>query len=155
VVPTTPSGRVTLDERGMARIAMPLGAHELARMRRALTQIAEGMLRAEEPLRPSEVIAGSEAGGFVMRSPEGVADFARWLRSFDQLALSTGHPQGGTCMSEDPAIGVVDAEFRLRGFSNLRVCDAGLFPMSAGTQPQWTVMALAHCCANVINARSG
>ena len=155
VVPTAASGRVTLDEHGAARIEMPLGAHELTRMRRALTQIAEGMLRADEPLRPSEVIAGAEAGGFVMRSPEAAADFARWLRSFDQLALSTGHPQGGTCMSEDPTIGVVDPEFRLRGFSNLRVCDAGLFPMSAGTHPQWTVMALAHCCANLLNGRSG
>ncbi len=74
----------------------------------------------------------------------------QWLTAFDQVALSTGHPQGGCAMSEDPDIGVVDADFRLRGFSNLRVCDASLFPMSAGVNPQWTVMALAHHCANVM-----
>jgi choline dehydrogenase-like flavoprotein len=154
VVPTAASGRVSLDEHGAARIELPLGQHELDRLRRALASIADGMLRADEAVRPSELIAGVEAGGFVMRSPQEVGDFTRWLRRFDQVALSTGHPQGGTCMSADPAISVVDEEFRLRGFSNLRVCDAGLFPLPAGVQPQWTVMALAHACANVINGRS-
>ena len=154
VVPTAASGRVTLDDDGNARIELPLGQHELDRMRRALASVADGMLRAPGALRPSEVIAGADSGGFVMRSPEAVAGFTRWLRRFDQVALSTGHPQGGTCMSADPEISVVDEEFRLRGFSNLRVCDAGLFPLPAGVQPQWTVMALAHVCANAINGRS-
>jgi choline dehydrogenase-like flavoprotein len=47
-------------------------------------------------------------------------------------------------MSTDPSMSVVDADFRLRGVSNLRICDASLFPEVAGVNPQWTVMALAH-----------
>jgi choline dehydrogenase len=53
-------------------------------------------------------------------------------------------------MSADPAIGVVDSQFRLRGFSNLRVCDGSIFPASAGVNPQWTIMALAHECARAL-----
>jgi choline dehydrogenase len=66
------------------------------------------------------------------------------------LKLGTGHPQGGNAMSEDPRIGVVDRNFRLRGFSNLRICDGSIFPASAGVNPQWTIMALAHECAKVL-----
>lgn len=53
-------------------------------------------------------------------------------------------------MSNDSAIGVVDDQFRLRGFSNLRICDGSIFPDSAGVNPQWTIMALAHECARVL-----
>ena len=55
-------------------------------------------------------------------------------------------------MSTDPALGVVGADFRVRGFSNLRVCDASLFPEVAGVNPQWTVMALADRCGAVMTS---
>lgn len=44
--------------------------------------------------------------------------------------------------------------FCLRGFSNLRICDASIFPDSAGINPQWTIMALAHECARIFVARA-
>lgn len=66
------------------------------------------------------------------------------------LSVGTGHPQGGNAMSNDSAIGVVDDQFRLHGFSNLRICDGSIFPDSAGVNPQWTIMALAHECARVL-----
>ena len=47
---------------------------------------------------------------------------------------------------------VVDSEFRVRGFTNLRVCDASLFPEVAGVNPQWTVLALADRCAQLLVA---
>lgn len=152
VVPTIANGRVELRADGRPSIVHPLAENELIRLRHALALIARGMLRgSDQGVKPSEVIVGIAGGGFVMKSEATVDRLEKWLTSFDQVALSTGHPQGGSAMSEDPKIGVVDAEFRVRGFANLRVCDASLFPMAAGVNPQWTVMALAHCCADVMN----
>ena len=45
-------------------------------------------------------------------------------------------------------IGVVSADFRVRGVKNLRVCDGSIFPDSAAVNPQWTIMALAEICAS-------
>jgi len=64
-----------------------------------------------------------------------------------RLQVGTGHPQGGNAMSEDHDIGVVDGRFRVRGVENLRICDGSVFPEASGVNPQWTIMALAECCA--------
>jgi choline dehydrogenase len=154
VVPTLPNGRVALDAAGRPEITVPLADSELARLRRCLATIARAMLRGNATARPELVIAGIGGGGFVMRGQEAVPRFERWLHAFDQVALSTGHPQGGSCMSDDPRISVVDREYRLRGFANLRVCDGSLFPMAAGVNPQWTIMALAHDCGRVMNGEA-
>ena len=53
-------------------------------------------------------------------------------------------------MSADPGIGVIDEQFRLRGFANLRTCDGSIFPDDAGVNPQWTIMALVHEWARVL-----
>jgi choline dehydrogenase len=73
----------------------------------------------------------------------------RETASGNVLKLGTGHPQGGNAMSNDPRIALIDDQFRLRGFSNLRICDGSIFPENAGVNPQWTMMALAHECARV------
>jgi choline dehydrogenase-like flavoprotein len=66
------------------------------------------------------------------------------------ISTGTGHPQGGNVMSNDPATGVVDSNFKVFGFENLFVCDASVFPTSLGVNPQVTVMALAHYAAPLI-----
>jgi choline dehydrogenase-like flavoprotein len=66
------------------------------------------------------------------------------------ISTGTGHPQGGNVMSNDPATGVVDNQFKVFGFENLFVCDASVFPTSLGLNPQVTVMALAHYAAPFI-----
>ena len=53
-------------------------------------------------------------------------------------------------MSDDPSIGVVGKDFRVKGVDNLRVCDGSVFPMSAAVNPQWTIMAMAHLCAETM-----
>jgi choline dehydrogenase-like flavoprotein len=40
----------------------------------------------------------------------------------------------------------------VRGVDNLRVCDGSIFPDSSGANPQWTIMALAECCAEAMLA---
>ncbi len=44
---------------------------------------------------------------------------------------------------------VLDNEFRVRGFSNLYVCDASVFPSSVGLNPQLSIMAMADYFANL------
>lgn len=68
------------------------------------------------------------------------------------IAIGTGHPQGGNAISRDPRKGVVDPSFRVHGFANLYVCDASVFPSSITVNPQLTVMALAHYAAPLIAA---
>ncbi|MDP9041256.1 MAG: GMC family oxidoreductase, partial [Bacteroidota bacterium] len=66
------------------------------------------------------------------------------------ISTGSGHPQGGNVMSNDPATGVVDSNFKVFGFENLFVCDASVFPTSLGVNPQITVMSLAHYAAPII-----
>jgi choline dehydrogenase-like flavoprotein len=64
------------------------------------------------------------------------------LRDPSLVTLGTGHPQGGNALGE-----VLDPDFRVRGYSNLFVCDASAFPSSLTVNPQLTVMSLAHYAA--------
>jgi choline dehydrogenase-like flavoprotein len=72
------------------------------------------------------------------------------VKSSRDISTGTGHPQGGNVMSNDPATGVVNEEFKVYGFENLFVCDASVFPTSLGVNPQVTVMTLAHYAAPLI-----
>ncbi len=95
--------------------------------------------------------------GFEMWGPADVALFDREVQKLEtnaslryKLKVGTGHPMGGNAMSSDPAIGVVDKDFRVKGLDNLRVCDGSIFPESSGVNPQWTIFALAELCAEKI-----
>jgi len=66
----------------------------------------------------------------------------RGVKSTD-ISVGSGHPQGGNAMGGDPSASVVDSYSQVRGFENLFVCDASVFPTSLGVNPQLTVMALA------------
>jgi choline dehydrogenase-like flavoprotein len=148
VVPTSSLGWVSLDSAGNPEIVLPL-TEEIDRFRRAIGLISRAMLRRRNG-PPPLVIAGSNAGGLEMSNDADVARFERWFTRFDQVALSTGHPQGGSALSADPRIGVVDADFRMKGFDNLRICDGSLFPLAAGVNPQWTIMALTDLCGQAM-----
>lgn len=69
------------------------------------------------------------------------------IRSFEQIQIGTGHPQGGNCLARvsgaDGGLGVVSTDFRVHETKNVFVADASLFPTSLGVNPHWTVMALA------------
>lgn len=80
-------------------------------------------------------------------SPGALAEIPTILSDPSQVALGTGHPQGGNAISSDPALGVVGPDFRVHGYSNLYVCDASVFPTSLTVNPQLTVMSLAHYAA--------
>lgn len=57
--------------------------------------------------------------------------------------FNAGHLLGGTLMGRDPATSVVDADCRCHGIDNLVVAGSGVFPMSGGVSPTFTLTALA------------
>jgi choline dehydrogenase-like flavoprotein len=144
VIGTQPIGRITLKGDDTA-IDLPLAPIDLDRFRRGMLTVVHALLNAG----PVIVRVGS---GRVVDSAAGLAGLDRELRAITPrdlhlLPLSTAHPQGGNAISNDPRIGVVGADFRVRGIENLRVCDGSVFPMGCDVNPQWTIFALAHLCA--------
>jgi choline dehydrogenase len=64
----------------------------------------------------------------------------------------------GTCRmapESDDAPGVVADDLRVHGFSNLRVCDASIFPQTICTHTQAPVVMVAEKCADMIKATNG
>jgi hypothetical protein len=60
------------------------------------------------------------------------------VRETGDLLMTSAHPQGGNALGT-----VVDEDFRVRGFKNLYLCDASVFPTSVHVNPQLTVMGMA------------
>ena len=146
------SGRVTLDWQGRPAIDLPIGSSEIGRLRSGLVTLAEAFLAGN-----IDYALVGLGNGRKLQTPADLAQFDKDLLEIQNdpqkaylLRVGTGHPQGGNALSSDPQIGVVDEQFRLRGCSNLRICDGSIFPASAGVNPQWTIMALANECARVL-----
>jgi choline dehydrogenase-like flavoprotein len=148
LVGTRPTGTVSIDANRRPQVALPLGDVEVDGLRRGIGLLARTFLAGGD-IKPIEVLAGTRHGR-AMRTFADVDAFERELTSAAQLRIGTGHPQGGNAMSTDTRISVVDEQFRVRGFANLRVCDASVFPEVAGVNPQWTVLAVAHHCGRVM-----
>jgi choline dehydrogenase-like flavoprotein len=151
LVGTRPVGRIGLRD-GHVTIDLPIEAPEIDAIAAGLGLLAGAFLAGG-----AHACIGAVGWGFEMREPDDVGRFrdelhalARNPRHRHLLRFGTGHPQGGNAMSEDPAIGVVGAGFRVRGVDNLRVCDGSIFPDSARVNPQWTILALADRCAEAM-----
>ena len=67
--------------------------------------------------------------------------------SMSDMLLSTAHPQGGNLMASSTSPeydkAVVDETFRVKGYDNVFVADASLFPTGVDINPQWTIMAMS------------
>ncbi|MGI4756900.1 MAG: GMC oxidoreductase [Janthinobacterium lividum] len=78
----------------------------------------------------------------------GLAEANLWNDLYNDEALRARcndglHHIGGTVMSEDPALGVVDTDLRLHGTPNLSICSASVFSTGGFSNPTHTVLALA------------
>ncbi|KAI9647747.1 hypothetical protein NHQ30_004134 [Ciborinia camelliae] len=91
------------------------------------------------PLSPVEIIPGP--------SVQTEADLEAWIRSAIE---STSHVCGSTSMMKRQYGGVVDSKYKVYGVNNLRVVDAGTFPMSPATHLQVTVYAMAERASDLI-----
>ena len=83
---------------------------------------------------------------------KGMDDFIR------QRARTTYHYSSSCRMapeSDAQAPGVVDDSLRVHGVSNLRVCDASIFPQIIASHMQAPVVMVAEKCASMIQASRG
>ena len=65
------------------------------------------------------------------------------------------HHMGTTRMHDDPKHGVVDADCRVHGISNLFISGPSVFPTCGYANPVFTVMALAIRMADKIKSIAG
>lgn len=79
------------------------------------------------------------------RHPTELAELDAYVRDNADLLITSAHPQGGNAIGD-----VVDPDFRVRGFRNLYLCDASVFPTSVQVNPQLTVMGMAQLAARSI-----
>ena len=79
------------------------------------------------------------------RSAASLEALPQRVRETGDLLLTSAHPQGGNALGD-----VVDEDFRVRGFRNLYLCDASVFPSCVHVNPQLTVMAMAQYAAGRI-----
>lgn len=148
LVGTRAAGRITL-RLGRPSIHLPIEVPEIDALAEGVGLLSSAFLTGG-----AMPVVAALGAGFEMRTGAEVARFRQELHALARnprhrhlLRFGTGHPQGGNAMSEDPNIGVIGADFRVRDVENLRVCDGSIFPDSARVNPQWTILALAHLCA--------
>ena len=146
------SGTVSLDWQGRTVVDLPVSGADIGHLRRGLVLLAQAFLAGNVDYALVGLGNGRklQTAADISQFDKDLQEIERDPRKAYQLRVGTGHPQGGNAMSSDPQIAVVDEQFRLRGFGNLRICDGSIFPDSAGVNPQWTIMAVAHECARVL-----
>jgi choline dehydrogenase-like flavoprotein len=83
---------------------------------------------------------------------EQLSELRRYVKDATDLAVGTGHPQGGNALGEDRSTSVVRPDFRVHGTRHVFACDASVFPSSVTVNPQLTVMALADYAAPFVLA---
>jgi len=126
-----PDSRVTLsaerDALGMPRVKLDWQLTELDK----------------RSIRTYYQLLGQEVG----RSEVGRVQLRDWLLSDDRTwpsFLSGGwHHMGTTRMHPDPTQGVVDADCRVHGLSNLYVAGASVYPTAGSANPTLTLVALS------------
>lgn len=91
-------------------------------------------------------IVGSEP----VTSPNQINDAIPLNTPANMINTYASHPMGTCRMGSDPSRSVVDPAGRLRGFANISVADASVFPTSLGVNPQVTTMAVAMMVSDAI-----
>lgn len=91
--------------------------------------------------------AGRLLGDYLMRHDIGRLRLDPWLLGQadypENDRLAGNHHLGGTRMSSDPAMGVVDKNCRLHGISNLYIAGSSVFPSGGHVNPTYTIIQLA------------
>lgn len=96
------------------------------------------------PLSPVEISPGPNV--------QTGAEFDEFVRAG---ISTTFHPSGTTSMMERRYGGVVDSNYNVYGVDNLRVVDAGTFPIIQSAHLQATVYAMAERASDVIKKKYG
>jgi choline dehydrogenase-like flavoprotein len=118
----------------MGRVLLEAGADEVLASTRTY--------HSYKPYAPGETVTRAQAA-YHDKSELGFLE--KLVKTDDDILLNSAHPQGG-----NPLGTVLDADFRVRGYRNLYVCDASVFPTSITVNPQLTVMTMAWYAADRI-----
>lgn len=148
LVGTGPTGTVEY-RNGKTRIKLRVSDRVLATIKRGQSLLGRAFMHQPAAESKLDHLLYGVRGGAEARSVAELEGILARVQSPADLLLGSGHPQGG-CAMADGRHGVVGADFRVKGVGNLRVCDASVFPSTAGVNPQWTVMALADYCASLM-----
>lgn len=140
-VPTVASIDVRTEQRGNPASRITLGRQRDATgLRRVRLDWQPTALDDENGRRLVDLFArelGRSGAGRVEVDPRG--------RPFGTVPINIGcHPMGTARMSDDPSLGVVDADLRAHDVENLFVCSSAVFPTGGHANPTMTIVALAH-----------
>jgi choline dehydrogenase-like flavoprotein len=141
----TPSMR--LDESPRIGLFLEQAPHRDSRVRLADRSDALGMRRIVLDWRITDLEWHTyrEAGALFRRAFEG-AGCGRVTSlgesGDDRLILHSNHQLGTTRMADDPSLGVVDADGRVHGLSNLHIMGGSVYPTVSWANPTLTLMAM-------------
>jgi choline dehydrogenase-like flavoprotein len=138
-----PTAKPAIDPRYFTH---PLDLDVLARH----LQFAEQAIVQTEPLK-SLLKPGGRRNPGAPESLKDVDDAKAYLR---KTAVGAYHPCGTCAMMPKDLGGVVDDRLRVYGCTNLRVCDASVFPFIPRANPQATVYAVAERAADLIMGKA-
>ncbi|KAI1416353.1 putative GMC oxidoreductase [Hypoxylon sp. FL1857] len=140
----TPSG-LSLDPKYFSH---PLDLEVLARH----VQLAE-TIATTEPLSSHLKPGGKRSPD--MPAAGGFSDIEKAKEYLRKRAKGAHHWMGSCAMSPRELGGVVDAELKVYGCTNLRVCDASIIPIASRSNPQGVIYAIAEHAAQIIKSTLG
>jgi choline dehydrogenase-like flavoprotein len=142
LVGTTPTGEVRRAITGGPDIRFVPERGDMERLIGALELVGEIYLNAGATRVMPNTFRYHE-----FTSADQLPELRRYVKDATDLAVGTGHPQGGNALGEDPDSSVVGPDFKVHGTRHVFACDASIFPSSVTVNPQLTVMALADYAA--------
>ena len=92
-------------------------------------------------------LINTKSGGF--KNFKELKNFITKSKAEDFL-LTSSHLFGTTCIGKNDQTGVIDENFKVYGYDNLHIFDAGVFPFPTESNPQLTIMIYAKLVSDII-----
>jgi choline dehydrogenase-like flavoprotein len=145
MVGTEPHGQVSIGLDGQTKIDLSLSSDEFNSLKHGVKIVAKILFQAG-----ARIVVPGTFPSLEFQSANDLSRLDDVVKEPADLLLGSAHPQGGNPMSQDPALGVVNNEFRVHGLTNLFVADASVFPTNIWANCQATVMAMAHYASGFV-----
>ncbi|NHZ95318.1 GMC family oxidoreductase [Massilia sp. CCM 8734] len=148
----SPGGSVGLTREGAALLDYPLGDFLWDGVRRAFLSMAEIQFAAgAASVQPVHELAARYTSWEAAKKGIGALPLKEHI-----TRVVSAHVMGGCTMSDDERRGVVGANGRYHGVSNLSVHDGSLFPTAIGANPQLSVYGItARLASELAQALTG
>jgi hypothetical protein len=126
--------------------------HDLETLVGALITLGEIMFAGGATEVLPSTMSYKKAEEMIFTCPSDLQRLHKIVRDDRDIALGTGHPQGGNAISKTRGQnrGVIDPEFRVYGYDNLFVCDGSVHPSPTTVNPQLTIMTFAHYASKFV-----